>query len=198
MIKYALIPFACLAMTACGPGGESVNVSDATGNEASMGSDKSSLVDNAIEDEAAAGEEDQPVDPSMPPVDAGDPADVAQRWADALESREWETARQVWGESGMASGMDAEEFEVAFSKYRTINISFGEARKEGAAGTLYYEVPVTMEGELDNGDAYRMEGPLLLSRVNDVPGASTEERKWHIEMSDLRPRPVDQSEEAER
>lgn len=191
MIRRALIPFACLALTACGPEGGSVNVSDATENEARMGSDGDSLVDNAIEDEAALADEEPPVDASMPPVDAGDPSDVAQRWANALEARDWETARLSWGESGMASGLDAEEFEIAFSKYRTIDISFGEPRREGAAGTLYYEVPVTMTGELENGDAYRMEGPLLLSRVNDVPGASTEERKWHIEMSDLRPRPVD-------
>lgn len=191
MIRRALIPFACLAMTACGPEGGSVNVSDATENEARMGSDGDSLVDNAIEDEAALADEEPPVDASMPPIDAGDPSDVAQRWANALEARDWETARLSWGESGMASGLDAEEFEIAFSKYRTINVTFGEPRREGAAGTLYYEVPVTMTGELENGDAYRMEGPLLLSRVNDVPGASTEERKWHIEMSDLRPRPVE-------
>lgn len=191
MIRRALIPFACLALTACGPEGGSVNVSDATENEARMGSDGDSLVDNAIEDEAALADEEPPVDASMPPVDAGDPSDVAQRWANALEARDWETARLSWGESGMASGLDAEEFEIAFSKYRTIDISFGEPRRGGAAGTLYYEVSVTMTGELENGDAYRMEGPLLLSRVNDVPGASTEERKWHIEMSDLRPRPVD-------
>ena len=156
-----------------------------------MGSDADSLVDNAIEDDASDTEDVAPVDETLPPVDAGRPDDAAKRWAEALEARDWETARQVWGESGMASGLDADEFETAFSKYRTINISFGEARQEGAAGTLYYEVPVTMTGELENGDAYRMEGPLLLSRVNDVPGASTEERKWHIEMSDLRPRPVE-------
>lgn len=187
MIKYALIPFACLAMTACGPGGADTEVSA----EARMGSDADSLVDNAIEDDASDIEDVAPVDETLPPVDAGRPDDAAQRWADALEARDWETARQVWGESGMASGLDADEFETAFSKYRTIDISFGEARQEGAAGTLYYEVPVTMTGELENGDAYRMEGPLLISRVNDVPGASTEERKWHIEMTDLRPRPVE-------
>ncbi|WP_018147525.1 hypothetical protein [Henriciella marina] len=189
MLKYSLIPFACLALVACGDAGSSSG-RDATGPDARAGSDEASLVDTAIDEDGASSADEAPVDETMPPVDAGSPADAAQRWADALEARDWETARQVWGESGAASGLDAEEFEVAFSKYRTIDISFGEAREEGAAGTLYYEVPVTMTGELENGDPYRMEGPLLLSRVNDVPGASTEERKWHIEMSDLRPRPV--------
>ncbi|HIK64897.1 MAG TPA: hypothetical protein EYG02_07685, partial [Henriciella marina] len=92
MIRRALIPFVCLALTACGPEGGSVNVSDATENEARMGSDGDSLVDNAIEDEAALADEEPPIDASMPPIDAGDPSDVAQRWANALEARDWETA----------------------------------------------------------------------------------------------------------
>ena len=191
MMKYALLPFVCMAVTGCGPEGQGADAGGVPREEARMGSDANSLVDNAIEDDMTLAGRGPPVDASMPPIDAGDPADIARRWASALEARDWEKARLSWGESGMASGLDAEEFEVAFSKYRTIDIGFGEARQEGTAGTLYYEVPVTMTGELENGDAYRMEGPLLLSRVNDVPGASTEERKWHIEMSDLRPRPVD-------
>ena len=68
MIRRALIPFACLAMTACGPEGGSVNVSDATENEARMGSDGDSLVDNAIEDEAALADEEQRHDYGTPDV----------------------------------------------------------------------------------------------------------------------------------
>lgn len=120
-------------------------------------------------------------------VAVGEPEDTLQVWADALEARDWETARSVWGESGEASGMTLEEFEQAYEKYRTIKISLEQGREEGAAGTVYYEAQVSMSGELQNGDAYRMEGPVLLSRVNDVPGASTEDLQWHIETSDLRP-----------
>ncbi|MEM5517809.1 hypothetical protein WNY37_12700 [Henriciella sp. AS95] len=120
-------------------------------------------------------------------VDAGKPEDTLETWADALEARDWETARQVWGQNGEASGMAPEEFERAYEKYKTIEIDAEPGRQEGAAGTVYYEAQVTMSGELQNGDAYRMEGPVLLSRVNNVPGASMEDRMWHIESIDLRP-----------
>ena len=117
---------------------------------------------------------------------------VLQRWARAMEARNWEEARQVWGNKGEASGLSAEEYAEAHEKYRTVSIEIGEGRAEGAAGTLYYEAEVTQSGELQNGDAYLMRGPMVLSRVNNVPGASDEDLAWHIEMSDLRPRPVDQ------
>lgn len=142
--------------------------------------------------EVAAGETPSPdeVAPETVIADAGDPADTLEAWADALEARDWTAARAVWGESGEASGMTPEEFAAAYDKYRTINIELGEGRIEGAAGTVYYEAPVVMEGELESGEAYRMEGPVVVSRVNNVPGASTEELEWHIATSDLRPVPV--------
>ena len=115
-----------------------------------------------------------------------------QGWADAMEARNWEAARQVWGDKGEASGLSAEDYAEAHEKYKTVAITLEEGRAEGAAGTLYYEAQVTMEGELQNGDAYMMKGPVVLSRVNDVPGASDEDLSWHIATSDLRPRPVDE------
>lgn len=122
---------------------------------------------------------------------AGDPADTLRAWANAMEARNWEAARQYWGENGEASGLSAEEYAEAHDKYRTVDVTLEEGRQEGAAGTVYYEANVVMTGEIQDGEAYRMEGPVVLSRVNEVPGASDEERQWHIETSDLRARPVD-------
>ena len=115
-----------------------------------------------------------------------------QRWADALEARDWEKARQVWGEKGEASGLSAEEYAEAHEKYQTVSVTIEDGRAEDNAGKLFFEAQVTMEGELQNGDAYMMKGPVVLSRVADLPGASNEELSWRIEMNDLRPRPVDE------
>lgn len=143
---------------------------------------------------AQAAEADKPgpddTEPAEVIADAGDPADTLETWARALEARDWETARSVWGESGEASGMTLEEFANAHEKYATVDITLGEGRIEGAAGTVYYEAPVTMQGELQSGEPYLMEGPVLVSRVNNVPGASTEQLEWHIESSDLRPKAI--------
>lgn len=141
-------------------------------------------------------EEGQPtaVEESLQQADAeaGAPRDTLQDWADAMDARNWEQARAFWGDNGEKSGMTLEEFAAANEKYRTISVTLGEGQEEGAAGSLYYEAQVTMEGELQNGEAYVMRGPVVLRRVNEVPGASMEDRMWHIETSDLRPVPVEQ------
>jgi hypothetical protein len=73
-----------------------------------------------------------------------------------------------------------------------VSVTIEDGRAEENAGKLFFEAQVTMEGELQNGDAYMMKGPVVLSRVTDLPGASNEELSWRIEMNDLRPRPVDE------
>ncbi|WP_084419447.1 hypothetical protein [Henriciella litoralis] len=178
MIKKILFPAFVLGLAACGAPDAQPSDQAAT-----------------TSDDAAAVSDEAPLDESMPPVDPGTPEEVLQSWAHGLESRDWEAARLAWGNAGEDSGMSAEEFADAYSKYKTIKITVGEGRTEGAAGSLYYETQVVMEGELENGDAYRLEGPVVLRRVNDVPGSSTEQRKWHIATSDLRAVPVDETSE---
>ncbi len=49
---------------------------------------------------------------------------------------------------------------------------------EGAAGSLFYTAPVTIIS-----GPRRIEGEVVLKRVNDVPGASAEQLRWHIEST---------------
>ncbi|MET0363977.1 MAG: hypothetical protein ABW169_04930, partial [Sphingobium sp.] len=60
---------------------------------------------------------------------------------------------------------------------------------EGGAGSLYYEVPVTLTGTLRDGRTERLTGPVVVRRVNDVDGATAEQLTWHLSQSDLKPRP---------
>ena len=57
---------------------------------------------------------------------------------------------------------------------------------EGAAGSLYVSVPVVTYGRLANGGPLHQSGAAVLRRVNDVPGASAEQRRWRIERFDLK------------
>lgn len=170
MRRYLIPAASALLLVACEPAG---STDQATGQTSS-----------------GMSEAEAPVDETMPPVDAGEPQETLQRWADALEAGDWESARQVWGESGASSGLTADEFAASYEKYAVIKVTLGEGREEGAMGTSYYEAPVILAGQLKNGEDFRMEGPVTLSRVNDVPGSSTEQRTWHIETSSLSPRPV--------
>lgn len=56
---------------------------------------------------------------------------------------------------------------------------------EGAAGSLFVEIPVSVYGRYVNGEAYVKGGKAVLRRVNDVPGSTPAQRSWRIEKFDL-------------
>lgn len=56
---------------------------------------------------------------------------------------------------------------------------------EGAAGSLFVEVPVVLYGRLNAGGEYRASGKATLRRVNGVPGASAEQLQWRIEKIEV-------------
>lgn len=111
---------------------------------------------------------------------------VLLAWARAIEFGRYAEARAQWGEKGAASGLDEAAYAAQFAPYRRISIGFGDADIEGAAGSLYYEVPVTFTGTLRDGGADQRKGKVTLRRANDVPGATAEQLRWHIESSTLR------------
>jgi hypothetical protein len=109
-------------------------------------------------------------------------------WACALEQGDFATAYAQWGADAAArSGRTEAEHAAYWAAFRTIAVAVPEGRMEGAAGSSYYEVPATITGERTDGTAYRLEGPVVLRRVNDVPGATAEQLRWHIESVDLEP-----------
>jgi membrane-bound inhibitor of C-type lysozyme len=61
----------------------------------------------------------------------------------------------------------------------------GPGQIEGAAGSLFVEVPVVLYGRLKTGAEFHRSGKAVLRRVNDVPGSTAEQRKWRIEKFDL-------------
>jgi hypothetical protein len=114
---------------------------------------------------------------------------VLLNWARALERRDWPTARAQWGHDGADSGFDAAGYAAIHAQFRTMTVAIGDGVVEGAAGSLYYAVPVTITGVMQDGRPYRLEGPVTVRRVNDVDGASAQERAWHIGKAGLKPRP---------
>ena len=58
---------------------------------------------------------------------------------------------------------------------------------EGAAGSSYVEIPLRLYGKLKTAKSFNLVGPVILRRVNDVPGSSAAQREWHIYRSDLKP-----------
>lgn len=115
---------------------------------------------------------------------------VLQQYGGLLEQRKFAAARRLWGDNGRASGLTEIEFVEAYSKYSEIHAEVGRpGNAEGAAGSIYTEVPVRLYGKLNSGGPFNLVGTMTLRRVNDVPGSTDEQRRWHIISSSLKPRP---------
>jgi Predicted periplasmic protein len=72
------------------------------------------------------------------------------------------------------------------ARYSSYNAQVGApGRIEGAAGSLFVEVPVVIYGRLKTGQEVHESGKVVLRRTNDVPGATPDQRAWRIERIDL-------------
>lgn len=105
-----------------------------------------------------------------------DPGRVLRFYAAALHARDWTAAAKAWGPG---SGVTAETLKSAYDRADPPVLELGEGQVEGAAGSLYYEAPVVLRF----GNAPPERGSLVLRRVNDVPGASAAQLRWHIERA---------------
>ena len=60
---------------------------------------------------------------------------------------------------------------------------------EGAAGSLYVEVPVRTYGVTTTGGKFDEPAVVTLRRVNNVDGATPAQLRWHITTVDQPPGP---------
>jgi hypothetical protein len=117
-------------------------------------------------------------------------ADVVQAYYALLEARRHADARRLWSGEGEASGTDEAAFAARFARYADYHARIGAPGTiEGAAGSLYVEVPVLLYGRLKKGEPFRRRATVTLRRVNDVPGATAAQRRWHIQK--IEPAPAD-------
>lgn len=76
------------------------------------------------------------------------------------------------------------QFDERFKGYSNLRISSGAAGlQDGAAGSIYVSVPLKISGRL-RGQQVEKDATAVLRRVNDVPGSTEAQRRWHIERID--------------
>jgi len=107
-----------------------------------------------------------------------------------IDQKEFVEAHRLWSSSSEDDDLSDGAFAGSFDRYRTYRAEIGTpGRVEGAAGSLYVDIPVTVTGELAEGGSFRLVGPVTLRWVNEVPGATAEQLQWRIVRSALKPRP---------
>lgn len=121
------------------------------------------------------------IDPKGP---AGAKA-VLGRYAKLVGQQRWAEARQLWTE-----GSDTSAIEAQLQQFERLEMSVGDpGLAEGAAGSIFIEIPLQLTGTSKSGEALALAGTATLRRVNEVPGSSEVQRRWHIYRLDLQPRP---------
>ena len=114
------------------------------------------------------------------------PAGVVRRYYAALQSHDYDAAYAFWRDGGKASGQSRAEFAKGFAQTASVRVSVGDdVRVEGAAGSQYATVPVTVDAVLRDGRRQHFEGTYTLRRAM-VDGATAEQRRWGIYRAELR------------
>lgn len=110
---------------------------------------------------------------------------VIRDYYDAINRREYGRAYRLWGNNGSASGQTLAGFQRGFAETASVEVDIGDpSRIEGAAGSRYIEIPVTITAIASDQKVQRFSGKYVLRRTV-VDGASAEQRKWHINSADI-------------
>ncbi|MDB5437737.1 MAG: hypothetical protein JWM33_164 [Caulobacteraceae bacterium] len=115
-------------------------------------------------------------------------ADVVQTYFALVEEKRFGQAWRLWSDGGQAAAPSAQDFSARFAGYADYHALIdAPGQIEGAAGSLYVEVPITVYGKRTSGGDFKQTGTVTLRRVNDVPGSTAEQRLWRIAKIDLAP-----------
>jgi hypothetical protein len=137
--------------------------------------------------------ESQSAQPSKPPVQP------APRPSPTLDPKSSEAAEELvkgfarllnehkFDEAYMLLGPAAPprpEFDNQFSRSSDLEVNVGApGNQEGAAGSIYLSVPLTVSA-VTGGERTSRSAMAVVRRVNDVPGSTEAQRRWHIERID--------------
>jgi hypothetical protein len=112
-------------------------------------------------------------------------AAVLRDYYDAITAHRYEEAFRLWWNGGLASGQTLEQFRDGFAETAQVDATLEPpGRIEGAAGSRYVEVPVTVHARTRRGESQCFAGSYTLRR-SEVDGAGEEQRRWRIYSASL-------------
>jgi hypothetical protein len=132
-------------------------------------------------DTVIAGRHDAvPPPPPNAELSPADAADVIRRYYAAIDAHDFRSAYALWASNGEASKQTFEQFVAGFDSTRRVSVDAGApGRVEGAAGSRYVTIPVTVRAETTTGREQRFVGSYTLRR-SVVDGATPDQRQWRI------------------
>jgi hypothetical protein len=102
---------------------------------------------------------------------------VVQHYGALIEQGRWTESWKLWSRPD-----SAKQFDRNWRQDSEVHMEIGKpGDTEGAAGSIYTTVPVVFYGKIKGGGSFRHTADVILRRVNDVPGSTEAQRRWHIE-----------------
>ena len=115
-----------------------------------------------------------------------DPADAVRKYYAFLEARDYPHAYAMWGQGGLASKQTYPQFAAGFARTAHTRVTVTDpVTIEGAAGSSYAEVRVRVDAATTDGHEQQFGGAYVVRRVNDVPGATAAQLRWHFDAARL-------------
>ena len=109
----------------------------------------------------------QPGSPAFPTDDQQAAKQAVLDYYSALNAGEFPIARSMWEDGAEAAGPSLETFTAGFAHTRETSVTVGPpGRAEGAAGSVYITVPVTVRAVTDTGERQAFNGEYSLRRSN--------------------------------
>ena len=104
---------------------------------------------------------------------------MVQSYGALIEQKRFAEAEKLWGDAERGRGVSDE-----LRRYSEVHLQIGKPEEpEGAAGSIYVNVPTVLYGKRGSGAEFSRSGQMTLRRVNDVPGSTETQRRWHIESA---------------
>ena len=114
--------------------------------------------------------------------DRSTPQAVISSYYNAITRHEYARAYSYFGEE---AAPPYDKWEAGYGDTSWVEVSFGEIAQEGAAGSLYYTLPVRLEVQQTGGEHVRFAGCYVLRLAQPAIQAPPFE-PMHIESADLK------------
>lgn len=130
--------------------------------------------------QAAAAEKAAPLSERTGPIDpksAEAAGQIVQHYGALIEERRFRDAAALWTDA-----KSARNFGEELKTNGQFHLEIGKpGEPEGAAGSIYVTVPIKFYGSDARRGSTGRYADVILRRVNDVPGSTETQRRWHIE-----------------
>ena len=111
---------------------------------------------------------------------------VIRDYYKAISRRDYKRAYLAWDGDGARSQQSFEQFKQGFATTASAAVDVGKpGRLDGAAGSIFIKIPVTVTATITDGTQQRFRGSYVLRQVNHVPSSTSEQRRWHLYSANM-------------